>query len=397
MSSQTVFVTAGKTSFSHDVALVQKAAATSPGDPITGLAFNTSSLTAYYRIPATGTLTAITLATQTVGGAFSSGGFVEVSSTNAPGMYRFDVPNAVLATAGVSSVTFNGAANQATHTVFYVCLAADLFTNTYLTAEVTRWNGQALTGKTGSIPEFGIVDSGTAQAATGTTLQLRSAAAFADSELIGATILIVSATTGAGQSRVITAYTGSTDTATVDTWTTAPTGTIVYVVFAGSPASTTVLPPVNATQFAGQTITAAAGVTLPSSVASPTNITAGTITTVTNLTNAPTAGDLTATMKTSVATAAGNASYLKNTAAADIAFVLVDSTDHVTRKTGITVTAQRSLDHAAFGSATGTVTEIGNGAYVLSASAADMNANNIVFRFTGAACDPVELHIKTYT
>ncbi len=57
---------------------------------------------------------------------------------------------------------------------------------------------------------------------------------------------------------------------------------------------------VNAVQFAGQTITAAAGVTLPSSVASPTNITAGTITTVTNLTNAPTAGDLTATMKASV-------------------------------------------------------------------------------------------------
>jgi uncharacterized protein YjbJ (UPF0337 family) len=38
--------------------------------------------------------------------------------------------------------------------------------------------------------------------------------------------------------------------------------------------------------------------------ATPTNITAGTITTVTNLTNAPTSGDLTATMKTSVQTAA---------------------------------------------------------------------------------------------
>ncbi len=59
---------------------------------------------------------------------------------------------------------------------------------------------------------------------------------------------------------------------------------------------------VNAIQFAGQTITAASGVTLPATVASPTNITAGTITTVTNLTNAPTAGDLTATMKTSVKT-----------------------------------------------------------------------------------------------
>ena len=42
--------------------------------------------------------------------------------------------------------------------------------------------------------------------------------------------------------------------------------------------------------------------TFPTTVASTTNITAGTITTVTNLTNAPTAGDLTATMKTSVNT-----------------------------------------------------------------------------------------------
>lgn len=40
--------------------------------------------------------------------------------------------------------------------------------------------------------------------------------------------------------------------------------------------------------------------TFPTTVASTTNITAGTITTVTNLTNAPTAGDLTATMKASV-------------------------------------------------------------------------------------------------
>lgn len=112
--------------------------------------------------------------------------------------------------------------------------------------------------------------------------------------------------------------------------------------------------PANATQLAGQTITAAAGVTFPTSVASPTNITAatgvditkvlgtaisapatagildvnvknmnnvaatpittikavqglavdGVIPTATNLTNAPTNGDLTATMKTSVTTAA---------------------------------------------------------------------------------------------
>jgi hypothetical protein len=49
-----------------------------------------------------------------------------------------------------------------------------------------------------------------------------------------------------------------------------------------------------------QAVTASAGVTFPTSIASPTNITAGTITTVTNLTNAPTAGDFTATMKASL-------------------------------------------------------------------------------------------------
>ena len=57
---------------------------------------------------------------------------------------------------------------------------------------------------------------------------------------------------------------------------------------------------VNVVNINAQTATAAAGVTFPSSIASPTNITAGTITTVTNLTNAPTAGDFTATMKTSL-------------------------------------------------------------------------------------------------
>lgn len=96
-------------------------------------------------------------------------------------------------------------------------------------------------------------------------------------------------------------------------------------------------------------------------------------------------------------TSMSGASYQKNVAANDIPFVMVDSTDHVTRKTGLTVTATRSIDGAAFGSATGTVSEVASGAYVLDASQADMNGNNIIFRFTGTAADPVELHIKTYT
>lgn len=68
----------------------------------------------------------------------------------------------------------------------------------------------------------------------------------------------------------------------------------------GSVASVAARVTANTDQLAGQTVSAAAGVTFPTSVASPTNITAGVITTVTNLTNAPTSGDLTAAMKASV-------------------------------------------------------------------------------------------------
>jgi hypothetical protein len=136
----------------------------------------------------------------------------------------------------------------------------------------------------GAHPTLGIVDSGTLQSATGTTAVIRAAASFADDRLNGMTIVITGGT-GVGQARQITDYVTGTDTATVDTWTVTPSGTITYWLFATPPAvATGTLPAVNATQFAGQTITAGAGVTIPSSIASPTNITAGTITTATNVT-----------------------------------------------------------------------------------------------------------------
>lgn len=82
------------------------------GAGLTGLVFNSSGLTAYYVRPA-GSATSISLVTQTATGAYSSGGFVAVDGTNMPGVYRFDVPNAVLAT-GVNSavVMLKGATNM---------------------------------------------------------------------------------------------------------------------------------------------------------------------------------------------------------------------------------------------------------------------------------------------
>jgi hypothetical protein len=94
----------------------------------------------------------------------------------------------------------------------------------------------------GAVPWAGIVDQGTAQSATATTLVLRAAAAFANDELIGATIVITGGT-GIGQSRVITGYVGATDTATVDTWSTTPSGTITYKIYGSAPLSASATPP----------------------------------------------------------------------------------------------------------------------------------------------------------
>jgi hypothetical protein len=103
----------------------------------------------------------------------------------------------------------------------------------------------------------------------------------------------------------------------------------------------------NTDQLAGQTVTAAAGVTFPASVASPTNITAGTITTVTNLTNAPTNGDLTNTMKTSVTTAA--------TAATPIAASVAGAVGSVTGAVGSVTGAVGSVTGNVGGNVVGSV------------------------------------------
>lgn len=68
----------------------------------TGLVYNTSGLTCYYVRPGSADA-AVTLATQTVTGAYSSGGFVEIDATHMPGWYRLDIPDAALA-AGVKVV-----------------------------------------------------------------------------------------------------------------------------------------------------------------------------------------------------------------------------------------------------------------------------------------------------
>lgn len=85
----------------------------------------------------------------------------------------------------------------------------------------------------------------------------------------------------------------------------------------------------------------------------------------------------------------------KNTAFADFEFIMRDSTDHVTGKTGLTVTAQRIIDGGAYAACTNSVTEISDGAYKIDFSAADLNGNAILFRFTATGTDPTEFTVLT--
>ena len=102
------FMKAGATSQSIYLEVLDSTSTT--GGRKTGLAYNTSSLTAYY-VRNGGSATAITLATlAAANSAYSSGGFKEVDATNMPGVYRLDLPDAAVASGATSVVvTLKGA------------------------------------------------------------------------------------------------------------------------------------------------------------------------------------------------------------------------------------------------------------------------------------------------
>lgn len=93
-----------------DVTIYVRLRDSSTGLAKTGLAYNSDGASCYYTRPR-GAATQITLATQTVTGAHTDGGFVEVNATNAKGLYRLDLPDAVCASGenfALVSIEFDG-------------------------------------------------------------------------------------------------------------------------------------------------------------------------------------------------------------------------------------------------------------------------------------------------
>ncbi len=91
----------------------------------TGLAFGSAGVACYYVRPGAAAVQ-IALVTQTVTGAHTDGGFVEIGAATAPGVYRLDLPDAAVAVGAaeaVVSLAFTG--------VFCDPLRIDLEANTY--------------------------------------------------------------------------------------------------------------------------------------------------------------------------------------------------------------------------------------------------------------------------
>mgnify|MGYP006866120915 CR=1 FL=1 len=83
--SKPISIKAGTTSYTEFIYL-----------STTGYTSSTIGLKAFYIRPGSNN-TQITLVSQTVNGAWVSGGFAEINSSNHPGYYRIDIPNAAFA------------------------------------------------------------------------------------------------------------------------------------------------------------------------------------------------------------------------------------------------------------------------------------------------------------
>lgn len=308
-------IVAGATSQSVTVFIQNSSSSTGAG--LTGLVFNTSGLIAYYAFNgANGGSNVIALATlAAANSAYSSGGFKEIDSTNMPGLYRLDIPNAAIATSkGRSSVIMlSGAANM-------VPLLMEI--------ELTGWDNQnSVNGGITALPNTACTTNaslltsgtGTDQLSVASGVASANATKFGGQTVSAAGTVTVPGTIASPTN--ITAGTIATVSGNVNGNVAGSVGSVTGAVgsvtgavgsvtgnvggnVVGSVGSVVATVAANLTQILGTALTETAGQIAAAfkqffNIASPTS-TMNIITTVTNLTNAPTAGDFTSTMKASL-------------------------------------------------------------------------------------------------
>ncbi len=77
----------------------------------------------------------------------------------------------------------------------------------------------------------------------------------------------------------------------------------------------------------------------------------------------------------------------KNVALSNFMFLMMDSADHITPKTGLTITEEISKDGGAFAACANAFAEVSDGMYKINFTQAEMNADIIVLKFAAAGAD----------
>ncbi len=430
------------------------------GSPITGLVWNSTGLLSKYVLSGAASV-AITLATQTVTGAYSSGGFVEIDATAFPGLYRLDIPNAALASGNKSYVSLYGYSGMNVTMCEYDLVAYNpqdavrlgltalpnaaaeasggLYTrgtgagqinqpaNGMIDGNVVRWLGTAASTPTvAGVPNVNVktwndlttVALPLIPTVAGRTLDVASTgeagldfdnikAATAPTTLTNIRVPNVTLTdtvttytgntvqTGDNFARIgaagagLTAL-GDTRIANLDATISsrlAPAGTLAAVTLVSTLTTYTGNTPQTGDSFA-RLGAAGAGLTalgdtrianLDATVSSRTKPadTQAAVTLVGSVSGSV------GSVASGVSLTAGQLAIKKNTALANFEFPMTDSTTNAP-KTGLTVTATRSIDGGAFAACANAVTAVSNGVYKISLDATDLNGTVITLRFTAA-------------
>ena len=305
-------------------------------DALAALTYQSSGLVCYYYRPGAASPTAISLVTQTVNGAHSDGGFVKIDDTNLPGVYRLDLPDAVCAT-GVEEAT--------------------VMLKGVTSMEITLVEIELVTNEVADV----MTRLGTP---AGASVSADIAAANTDTDALIATL-----GTPAGADM-------ATDIANAYARLGAPAGASMSADIAAVKAETA--------DILTDTANMQPKLGTPAGASMSADIAAVKVDTAATLAGTGTDGVLLGL----------RVGMRKNTQFANFMFDMISAT---TKRplAGLTVTATRSIDGAAYASCANSVTEVANGTYKITLAAADLNGNNIMLRLTATGAEDTKIHIVT--
>lgn len=292
--------------------------------------------------------------------------------------------------------------------------------NTGATHNVKNSVGQQLrTG--GSAPDI-VLASGTCQTgSTANTIKLATTASATNNIYYPNLVAILSGP-GAGQTRTIVAYNGTTKVATVDrAWVTTPTNASTYSILASarSVASYEGLATAggNSTVNLGTDASAQNDFYNGAIVVIQSGTGSGQFADVTDYTGSskqisiapatwsanPDTTSVIAVIPTGttvvdsnnpVTLAQGQLAIRRNAAFSAFPFVMFDAVSK-TLKTGLTVTAERSIDGAAFAACANSPAEVGGGMYNIDLAAADLAGTVIMLKFSATGADTSFIAVVT--